>query len=108
MAGEVSLTQQPVHSSVSFFEMPVPVRFYAPGRRDSADFRLDHRHNGQLFHLPLSFTPEEMVIDPDLWLVRGVSKVTGSEEVKTNQTFSSFPIPLIRHSRFPCPRGRNA
>ncbi len=102
---EVSLTQQPVHSSVSFFEMPVPVRFYAPGRRDSADFRLDHRHNGQLFHLPLSFTPEEMVIDPDLWLVRGVSKVTGSEEVKTNQTFSLFPNPFDQAFTISLPPG---
>ena len=71
----------------------------------SADFRLDHRHNGQLFHLPLSFTPEEMVIDPDLWLVRGVSKVTGSEEVKTNQTFSLFPNPFDQAFTISLPPG---
>jgi aminopeptidase N len=39
---KITLSQSPSHASVDFFEMPVPVRVYNPGKTDSADYRLVH------------------------------------------------------------------
>jgi aminopeptidase N len=73
------LSQTTSHPSVTFFEMPVPVRVYSAGRKDSADFRLEHTVNNQLFDISVPFRVGELVIDPDLWLVRKIDKVTGVE-----------------------------
>lgn len=91
---DISLSQLPAHSSVTFFEMPVPVRFYSAGRRDSTDFRLDHRYNGQLFGVNVGFPVAEMVIDPDLWLIRKISNTTGiSTMAAAGTALSVYPNP---------------
>jgi aminopeptidase N len=72
----IGLSQTTSQVSVPFFEMPVPVRIYSAGRKDSADFRLEHQQNNQLFDLPISFKAAELVIDPDLRLVRKVDRIT--------------------------------
>ncbi|HPT30644.1 MAG TPA: M1 family aminopeptidase [Prolixibacteraceae bacterium] len=75
----IQLSQSTSHGSVPFFEMPVPVRVYSTGRKDSADFRLEHQQNNQLFDVPVSFRVAELVIDPDLWLIRRVDRISAAE-----------------------------
>lgn len=53
--------------SVSFFEMPVQVKFKAAGIDSTVTF--DVRQNGQLFSLKLPFTPDTLEVDPNLWLL---------------------------------------
>jgi aminopeptidase N len=77
----IQLSQTTSHVSVSFFEMPVPVRVYSTGRKDSADFRLDHKFNNQLFDVSVPFRVAELSIDPDLWLVSKVNKVTAVNDL---------------------------
>jgi aminopeptidase N len=63
----IQLNQTSSHPSVPFFEMPVPVRFSGQGQ-DSI-VRLEHLYSGQQFQVVLPFLVEQVVIDPDLWLV---------------------------------------
>jgi len=71
----IQLSQTTSHVSVPFFEMPVPLRVYSPGRKDSADLRLEHSVNDQLFERFVPFPVAELRIDPDIWLVRKIAKV---------------------------------
>jgi aminopeptidase N len=77
----IQLSQTTSHVSVPFFEMPVPVRVYSAGRKDSADFRLEHSVNNQLFDVSVPFRVAELSVDPDLWLVSKVNAVTAVDDL---------------------------
>ncbi len=90
----ISLSQTPSHPSVSFFEMPVPVRFYSEGKTDSVDFRLIHTQNDQEFMVKVDFPVDSMAIDPEYWLVSKTAKVTGTPLVKNITEFYVYPNPV--------------
>lgn len=77
---QITLSQEPSLSSAGFFELPLPVRVYSAGKRDSADFRLDHRYNGQVFELQTGFVASEMAIDPDYQVIRAIDKITATNQ----------------------------
>lgn len=92
--GDVSvlLSQITSHPSVSFFKLPVPLRFYGAGQDSTVV--LDHTINEQqfLFHLP--FDVDSVVVDPDDWLIRGESLVTNvSAPTDTAQLMHVYPNP---------------
>jgi len=60
----IRLSQTQSHSSVSFFEMPVPIEF-SDGTHDTIVV-FDHTFSGQMFSTPLSFTATTVTFDPDL------------------------------------------
>ena len=91
---KISLSQTPSHPSVSFFEMPVPVRFYSEGKTDSVDFRLINTQNDQEFTVKVDFPVESMSIDPEYWLVSKTVKVTGTPLVKNITEFYVYPNPV--------------
>lgn len=64
---EVQLSQTQSDPSVSFFEMPVPVRFYGEGRDTTLVF--NHTSDGQVFYIYPDFAIDSIALDPDLWLV---------------------------------------
>jgi aminopeptidase N len=74
-AVSVSIGQTQSHSSVSFFEMPVPVRFYGGGQDTTLVFQ--HSFSGQNFAAILPFQIDSVRLDPDRWLVQANSSVTG-------------------------------
>lgn len=53
--------------SVDFFEMPVPVLFKGQGQQSLQVF--DHQYSGQVFEIELPFVPEEVIFDPEYWLI---------------------------------------
>jgi aminopeptidase N len=73
---QIVLSQTTSHPSVSFFEMDVPVRAFSSGRKDTVDLRLEHRYNHQVFEWDVPFAVAEIVIDPDLWLISRVQKIS--------------------------------
>lgn len=91
---KISLSQTPSHPSVSFFEMPVPVRFYSEGKTDSVDFRLIHTQNDQDFTVKVDFPVDSMVIDPEYWLISKTVKVTGTPLVQDITEFYVYPNPV--------------
>lgn len=62
-----SIFQTTSHPSVSFFEMPVPIRFSGQGQDTVLVF--DHTFSGQQFTINLPFKIESVTVDPDLWLI---------------------------------------
>jgi aminopeptidase N len=64
----VEISQTSSHPSVSFFEMPVPIRFVGSGGRDTTVV-FDHINNAQLYNFQLSFPVISAEFDPNLWLL---------------------------------------
>jgi aminopeptidase N len=86
------LGQSTSHSSVPFFQLKVPVRFYGAGK-DTTLF-LDHLSNGQLFIEDIGFVADSAKVDPDLWLI------SKSNTVRRND---SLEVPDAKVVLFPNP-----
>lgn len=88
------LSQTTSHPSVTFFDIPVPIRAYGENAADSLDFRLELEYSGQLFDLQVPFSVKSIAIDPDLWLIRKVDQVVKSDLIDTEKQFSVIPNPF--------------
>ena len=89
---EVTLTQTTSDPSVDFFEMPVTL-WLKSYDRDTL-IVLNNTENNQYFLIPLDFCVEEVVFDPDIWLVSGEPTFTnGVEDGAGNQRIRIFPNP---------------
>lgn len=63
----VQLFQTPSHASVSFFNIPVPIRFNGPSGQN-VTLVFDPTSNGQTFTEQLNFTVTSVEFDPQRWL----------------------------------------
>jgi aminopeptidase N len=70
---KVILNQSTSHSSVPFFEMPVPVLVKGEGRDTLLVF--NHTSSGQAFYANLDFKVDSVLFDPDLKLLSAGNKV---------------------------------
>ncbi len=70
----VKLNQTTSHASVTFFEMPVPIRFTAAGFDTTLVF--NHTFSGQVFTRTINFPATTASFDPELWLLSGNNTVT--------------------------------
>jgi len=61
---KVILNQSTSHSSVTFYEMPVPIRFKGQGKDTMVVF--NHSYSGQTFYTNLNFKVDSVFFDPDL------------------------------------------
>lgn len=68
------LSQSPTHPSVDFFELNLPLLLKGPGV-DSL-IRLEHVHNNQTFIQKIPFRVNEIIIDPDLWILCAFNQVS--------------------------------
>lgn len=101
-----SLSQSQSHSSVSFFEMPVPVLF----KNASQDTLLvfDHTFSGQLFTAQLNFKVDSVIIDPDNWIVCNQNVVSTTAEIgNANHQIKLFPNPAKELLTMTIPRQSN-
>lgn len=75
--GEPGLTlrisQTTSHPSVGFFDLPLPIE--VRGAQQDTLLRLPHSFNGQTWEVALPFVVEEVVFDPDLWLISAANTV---------------------------------
>ncbi len=100
---ELSLSQNSSHPSVSFFEMPVPIRVYSAGKIDSADFRLYHTHNNQEFIIEPGFKVAEIKIDPGYWLISVTDYVVNTSLVLNNNELKVYPNPFTGNIKVTVP-----
>jgi len=70
----VEVDQTTSHSSVPFFEMPIPIRF-TNGATDTT-FVLDHTYSGQRFTLQLPFLADSAQFDPEVWVLSGQTVIS--------------------------------
>lgn len=92
----ITLQQTPSHPSVSFFEMPIPVKL-TDGVHDTT-LVLNHTFSGQVFTATLDFSPTELVFDPDLWIVSRnnlVQEVSDTGEPLPQFTLDVVPNPTV-------------
>ncbi|MEZ4876253.1 MAG: M1 family aminopeptidase [Flavobacterium sp.] len=87
----VSQTQS--DASVSYFEMPVPVRVYGSNGEEQ-DIVLENTFDNQEFVVNIPFTITNVVFDPEQHLIARNSTATlQNSNVEWNQTISVFPNP---------------
>ncbi|MER3498559.1 MAG: peptidase M1 [Chitinophagaceae bacterium] len=87
----LQLYQTPVHPSVSFFEMPVRLQFKNASR--DTTIIVQHTINGQLFTLNPGFAADQLIIDPDLWILSKVKTTTKLATVKGDNKLLVYPNP---------------
>ncbi len=89
----IQLSQTTSHQSVDFFEMPVPIRVYAINKTDSVDFRLNNFSNNQEYVLDPGFIIDEIVIDPEDWIICKTDQITGNSIISSKNELVIYPNP---------------
>ncbi len=93
-SGQVDITidQTTSNSSVSFYEMPVPVRFKSNGYDTTIVF--NNTSNQQQFTVQLASMPDTIQVDPQKWLLanKSLSIMIGFEDVAND--FQLYPNPV--------------
>ena len=94
----IKLSQQQSHSSVDFFEMPVPIRFKGADRDTLIVF--DHTKNQQEWVIYPGFKIDSIFIDPEQWLVSGNNTVelidkTSLTELYPNPSSTQLRLLLV-------------
>jgi aminopeptidase N len=89
---QLTLNQTTSHPSVSFFEMPVPIRF-KNSSRDSIVV-VDHLRSGQSEIISLGFIPDSVIFDPLIKIVSANNKVLRADASLADQTIRIFPNPV--------------
>lgn len=91
---KLKLNQTTSHPSVSFYDMPVVIEFRSATK--TKQVRVEHQFNGQEFSIRLDFTPDTVVIDPDLWVL--------AKEKTSKKIATSTQPDIIRLYPNPAPR----
>jgi aminopeptidase N len=88
----IKMNQITSHPSVSFFQLPVTLKFKNATQEQS--IVVDNKFNGQNFIKSLSFIPDTVLVDPDYWLV---SKNNSTQKISNANTGAGiveiFPNP---------------
>jgi aminopeptidase N len=95
-AGQARFTvnQTQSHSSVSYFEMPVPVRIQGASGQVQ-DLVLNNTVNGEVFILPVNFPITSVVFDPDKHLISKNNSITlGNETFELEKAIALYPNPV--------------
>ncbi|MEO6488702.1 MAG: M1 family aminopeptidase [Ferruginibacter sp.] len=94
---KIKVSQTTSDASVSFFEMPVPLKF-TNGSQEKTII-VDNKINGEIFVSNIGFIPDSVFIDPNLELI---SKNNTSSKIifpfSGNATVDVFPNPI--HDQF--------
>lgn len=88
----VTIYQSQSDTSVSFFEMPVPIQFFGSGKDTILVF--DHTTSGQVFEVNPGFVVDSVKFDPDLWLVSANNSITlGTHDLPAGKKLLLMPNP---------------
>ncbi|PKP04792.1 MAG: peptidase M1 [Bacteroidetes bacterium HGW-Bacteroidetes-6] len=88
----VVINQTQSHSSVSFFEMPVPITFWQNGFDTTIIF--DHTYSGEEFRFKYTGYPDSVRFDPALWIVSANNSLLLSLSEKQSPKVSVYPNPV--------------
>lgn len=90
---KITLNQTQSHSSVSFFEAPLPIKVIGTNNEE-LDLILDNTYNGEEFLENVSFTVASIQIDPDYHLIsKNNNSVLNIEDEFSNNSFTIYPNP---------------
>ncbi len=91
---KIQLFQSQSHPSVSFFELPVPVKVLG-SNRDTLVI-LDHAFSGQEFVLDVGFQVDSVAFDPDRWLISSGNTLNGLD-LPQKQKYYVYPNPCNQY-----------
>ncbi len=101
---DLTVNQTQSHTSVSFFEMPIPIKFI--GASTDTTIIFDHQFSGQTFSTTINFPIINTQFDPELWILSANNLVIGVSDLKDqNIQLSVYPNPaetklnVILHSQ---------
>lgn len=90
---QICINQSQSNSSVSFFEMPVPIQFKDATHDTIVVF--DNTYAGQLYTLDLGFRPDTVIFDPDAWIISAQDTVIlRVQGYPVTEKFQIFPNPV--------------
>jgi len=89
----VTVLQSQSHISVPFFELPLPL-YFKNGIQDTL-IRVNHTVSGQTFTIPLNFTADSLLFDPQIWIISANNVVNSVNEISMPSSFTVFPNPAI-------------
>lgn len=88
----LNIKQKTTHSSVSFFEMPIPIRF-SNGVTDTTVI-FNANFNNQSFTVPLSYKVNSAIADPEKWILAEYKISNTQEYTNFNKLIvSEYPNP---------------
>ncbi|MCW3104611.1 MAG: aminopeptidase [Bacteroidetes bacterium] len=92
----VKIDQTQSHPSVSFYEMPVPVKFI--GTTQDTTIVFNHTFSGQTFTANIAFPVSSAQFDPELWILSNNNTIIGIEdhELAANRV-DVYPNPATDH-----------
>lgn len=86
------VNQTQSHTSVSFYEMPIPI--YVKGQGFDTTLVFNHDFSGQNFSATIPFTIDSVFFDPELWILSDSNTVVvGVEEINQFDEVKVFPNP---------------
>ena len=85
--------------------MPVPIRAYNSSKTDSADYRLAHTLNNQVFNVDVNFDVAEIKIDPDYWLISKTDKILSVDKLSQSEEIKVYPNPYSESFTIQIPAG---
>lgn len=99
----ITVSQTQSHPSVSYFTMPIPIRFSMAAIEDTI-IVLDHQYDNQEFIVQLDFNPSQISFDPELWLLSKYNTVSmGIEGFSPDASISVVPNPASEFIRIESP-----
>ena len=88
----LEISQIPSHSSVNFYEMHVPIKFVGNEKDTIVTFK--HDYSGQQFSVPLNFTVDSIIFDPEYWLIAKSTISQGINDINKQSKFKISPNPV--------------
>jgi aminopeptidase N len=88
----VTIYQSQSHSSVDFFDLPVPIRFF--GSEKDTLIVFDHSSSGEVFTFNPGFKIDTIHFDPEMWLVSANNTFSlGKEDLPAGKNLLLIPNP---------------
>ncbi len=87
----LTVNQTTSHPSVSFYDMPIPVKFEGWGV--DTTFRLNHTFSGQTFSLNVPWKVNKVEFNPGLWILTGTNQVISLRENALTAGILTYPNP---------------
>ncbi len=87
----LTVNQTTSHPSVSFYDMPIPVKFEGFGV--DTTLRLNHTSSGQTFTLNIPWKVNKVEFNPGFWILSGLNQVIGLRENTLSSKIHVYPNP---------------
>ncbi len=88
----VTIYQSQSDTTVKFFELPVPIKFFGGGKDTTMVF--NHTFSGQVFNVNPGFSIDSIQFDPEQWLISANNSVSlGKDDLPSGKILTLLPNP---------------